>query len=137
MLYAGDAPGEAVSLSPYLPIRLVRDGEAIAGEVGHVARRFLPVRADARVAPAFAGTWRAAGQHAALAITIASDGSARVETGSGALYRRAMLTPLDATRALMPVGALPWPGRACAWLRGPDTLRLVTNRSRVLDFARA
>ena len=137
MLYAGDAPGEAVSLSPYLPIRLARDGEAIAGEVGHVARRFLPVRADARVAPAFAGTWRAAGQHAALAITIASDGSAQVETGSGALYRRAMLTPLDATRALMPVGALPWPGRACAWLRGPDTLRLVTNRSRVLDFARA
>lgn len=132
MLYAGDAPGEAVSLSPYLPIRLHRDGTAIVGEIGHVTRRFLPVPEDAAVAPGFAGTWRAEAQHASL--TIRSDGI--VETGSGALFRRAMLTPLDATRALMPVGALPWPGRACAWLRTPDTLRLVTNRSRVLDFAR-
>lgn len=133
MLYAGDVPGEAVSLSPYLPIRLRRDGDAIAGEIGHVARRFLPVRSDAVLSPAFAGMWRAAAQHASL--TIAADGT--VESGSGALFRRAPLTPLDATRALMPVGALPWPGRACAWLRAPDTLRLVTNRSRVLDFTRA
>lgn len=133
MLYAGDAPGEAVSLSPYLPIRLHRDGEAIAGEIGHVARRFIPVRAEAALSPAFAGTWRAEAQHAAL--TIAADGS--VAAGSGALFRRATLTPLDATRALMPVGALPWPGRACVWLNTPDTLRLVTNRSRVLDLTRA
>lgn len=137
MLYAGDAPGEAVSLSPYLPIRLHRDGAGIAGEIGHVARRFRPVRADARVAPGFAGTWHAAAQHASLRIDIAADGAASVEAGSGALHRRAALAPLDATRALMPVGALPWPGRACAWLRAPDTLRLVTNRSRVLDFTRA
>jgi hypothetical protein len=47
------------------------------------------------------------------------------------------LTPLGDGRALMAVGAAPWAGRACAWLRTPDTLRLVTNRSRVLDFLRA
>ncbi|MBW6396427.1 beta-lactamase family protein [Roseomonas sp. HJA6] len=133
MLYAGDAPGEAVSLSPYLPIRLQRDGDAIAGEIGHVARRFLPVRTDAALSSGFAGTWRAAAQHATLTVT--PDGM--VEAGGGALFRRAALMPLDATRALMPVGALPWPGRACAWLHAPDMLRLVTNRSRVLDFTRA
>lgn len=135
-LYRGDTPEEAVSLSPYLPIRLRREGEGVAGEVGHAPRRFRPVRADAALSRNFAGTWRADAQHAELVLEIAPDGSGHAAYGVGPLHRRVALTPLDATRALMPVGSPPWPGRACLWLRPPDTLRLVTNRSRVLDFRR-
>lgn len=136
-LYAGDAPGEAVSLSPYLPIRLRRDGDGIAGEIGHAQRRFRPVRTDAALAPGFAGCWRAEAQHAELMLEVTSDGSGHAAYGAGPLHRRVALTPLDTTRALMPVGSAPWPGRACLWLQAPDRLRLATNRSRVLDFRRA
>jgi CubicO group peptidase (beta-lactamase class C family) len=136
-LYVGEVPGEAVSLSPYLPIRLKREGEGIAGEIGHAPRRFRPVRADAAPSQDFAGIWRAEAQHAELVLEIAGDGSGQVSYGVGPLHRRVALTPLDARRALLPIGSAPWPGRACLWLRAPDTLRLVTNRSRVLDFRRA
>lgn len=136
-LYVGDAPGETVSLSPYLPIRLRREGEGIAGEIGHASRHFRPVRADAALSRGFTGTWRAEAQHAELLLEIAPEGSGHAAYGVGPLHRRVALTPLDARRALMPIGSPPWPGRACLWLRAPDTLRLVTNRSRVLDFRRA
>ncbi|MBR0667477.1 beta-lactamase family protein [Roseomonas hellenica] len=136
-LHVGEAPEEAVSLSPYLPIRLRRDGEGIAGEIGHASRRFRPVRPDAALSRDFAGIWRADAQHAELMLEVAGDGSGQASYGVGPLHRRVALTPLDATRALMPVGGPPWPGRACLWLHAPDTLRLVTNRSRVLDFHRA
>jgi hypothetical protein len=44
-----------------------------------------------------------------------------------------------ARRQPRPAGARarPWRQRACLWLRGPGALRLVTQRSRVLDFRRA
>lgn len=136
-LYAGEAPGEAVSLSPYLPIRLRRDGEGIAGEIGHAARRFRPVPSDAALPASLAGTWRAEAQHAELRVEVAPDGTGGTAAyGAGPLHRRVPLTPLGGARALMPIGTAPWPSRACLWLRAPDTLRLVTNRSRVLDFRR-
>lgn len=132
-MYAGMQPGEAMSLSPYLPIRLRRDGEGIRGEIGHAARHFLPVQ-PAALSADMAGTWRAAAQHAEMQITIARDGTGACAMGAGPLHRRAELTPLDSTRALMPIGAAPWPSRACLWLEAPGVLRLVTNRSRVLTF---
>ncbi|NKE43780.1 beta-lactamase family protein [Roseomonas frigidaquae] len=132
-LYAGAQPGEAISLSPYLPIRLRRDGEGIAGEIGHAPRHFHPVR-PASLSSGMAGTWRATAQHAEMEITIARDGSATCAMGAGPLHRRAELTALDATRALLPIGAAPWPSRACLWLEAPGVLRVVTNRSRVLTF---
>ncbi|HEY4250801.1 MAG TPA: serine hydrolase domain-containing protein [Roseomonas sp.] len=135
-LFHGEAPGDAVSLSPYLPIRLRRDGAGIAGEIGHAPRRFLPVAADAGLSPGFAGTWRAEAQHASLVLEAVADGGLQAAYGAGPLHRRVALRPLDATRALMPVGSAPWPGRACLWLRAPDRLCLVSNRSRVLEFAR-
>jgi CubicO group peptidase (beta-lactamase class C family) len=136
-LYAGATPDEAVSLSPYLPICLRREGEGIAGEIGHAPRRFRPVPPDAALHPGLAGSWRAEAQHAELTIEVASDGSGGTAAqGGGPLHRRVPLTPLGGPRALMPIGAPPWPGRACLWLREPDTLRLVTSRSRVLDFQR-
>ncbi|MBR0659779.1 serine hydrolase domain-containing protein [Neoroseomonas oryzicola] len=135
-LLPGATEGEAVALSPYLPMRLRRDGADIVGEVGHAARRFHPVAADARLDAGLAGTWRAAAMHAELSIAIAADGGATASMGSGPLHRVVPLTPLAADRAIMPVGALPWPGRACLWLRAPGVLRIATNRSRVIDFQR-
>lgn len=136
-LYRGASPEEVVSLSPYLPISLRRDDDGIIGEIGHAARRFRPVPGDAALAPALAGRWRAEAQCAELAIDIAADGrEGWAAYGAGPLHRRVPLTPLGGARALMPIGAPPWPGRACLWLRAPDRLRLVTNRSRVLDFRR-
>jgi hypothetical protein len=133
-LYAG-APGEAISLSPYLPIRLRREGDGIAGQIGHAERRFQPVR-PAALPAGLAGTWWAEAQHAVLEITVAPDGTGAGALGAGPLHRRVALTPLDATRVLMPVGSAPWPSRACLWLETPATLRVVTNRSRVLTFRR-
>lgn len=136
-LLPGEAEEEALALSPYLPMRLRRDGEGIAGEVGHAPRRFRPVAPAPRLDPAMAGTWRAAAQHAGIAIEIGGDGEGVAAMGSGPLHRRVALTPLAADRALMPVGAAPWPGRACLWLRAPGVLRIATNRSRAIDFLRA
>lgn len=129
-LFAGP-DGAAMSLSPYLPIHLRVEGDGIAGTIGHVARRFRPVTEGASPA-GFAGLWRS--EHPRLELLIGPDGLAL--TGAGPLRRRAPLTALDERRALMPIGALPWPGRACLWLETPDTLRLCTNRSRVIRLRR-
>lgn len=133
-LLAGDSRDEAVALSPYLPMRLRRDGSGIAGTIGHALRRFRPVEPGVRVTPAMAGTWRAPRQHAHLTIDITADGAAFAAIGSGPLHRRAALSPLAPDRAVMPIGAMPWPGRACLWLRAPGILRVATNRSRTIEF---
>ena len=136
MLYAGASPGEAVSRSPYVPMRLHAEDGAIVGEIGHARRRFLPVAPDAALAPELAGTWRCEAQNAALSIEIGADGTGHAAFGLGPLHRCLPLVPLDGTRALMTVGAMPWPLRTSLWLRAPDTLRLTAIRSRVLDFRR-
>lgn len=123
--------GAAMSLSPYLPIHLRAESDGIAGTIGHVARRFRPVMEGASLA-GFAGLWRS--ERPWLELLIGPDGIAL--TGAGPLRRRVPLTALDARRALMPIGALPWPGRACLWLETPDSLRLCTNRSRVIRLRR-
>lgn len=123
--------GAAMSLSPYLPIHLRREGDGIAGTIGHVARHFRPATKGASLA-GFAGRWRSETPW----VEIEVDGEGMAATGAGPLRRRAPLTALDARRALMPVGALPWPGRACLWLETPDMLRLCTNRSRVIRLRR-
>lgn len=123
--------GAAMSLSPYLPIHLHAVADGIAGTIGHVARRFRPVAEDASLA-GFAGRWRSE----TPGVEIEVDGEGVAATGAGPLRRRVPLTALDARRALMPIGALPWPGRACLWLETPDTLRLCTNRSRVIRLRR-
>lgn len=136
LLMAGETAGEAVALSPYLPMRLHRDGDAITGEVGHAPRRFLPVPADARLPADMAGRWRARAQHAETTVEMQADGSGTAAYGAGPLHRRVPLAPLGGGRALMPVGAMPWSGRACLWLRAPGVLRVATNRSRSLEFVR-
>ena len=136
LLMAGETAEEAIALSPYLPMRLRRDGDAIAGEVGHAPRRFLPVPADARLPADMACRWRARAQHAEITIEVQADGRGTAAYGAGPLHRRVPLVPLGGGRALMPVGAMPWPGRACLWLRAPGALRVATNRSRSLEFVR-
>ena len=136
LLMAGEAEDEAMALSPYLPMRLRRDGGGISGEVGHAPRRFLPVPADARLPKEMAGTWCAQAQHTSITVEVDDDGRGTGAWGAGPLHRKVPLVPLGSGRALMPVGAMPWPGRACLWLRAPGTLRVATNRSRVIDFLR-
>ena len=128
--------GAAMSLSPYLPIRLHAEGEGIVGAIGHVARRFHPV-ATAPSLARLAGRWRSARPWLELEIEAGDPGQAFALMGAGPLRRRDPLTLLDERRALMPVGAAPWQGRACLWLEGPDRLRLCTNRSRVICLDRA
>lgn len=124
--------GWAVSRSPYMWIRLRHDGEAVAGEVNHVARRFLPVR-EARCDPAWAGEWRNAGTGALLTV---EPGGEAVTMGAGPLRETMPLTPLGAGRALFRRADGPWAQRPCLHFSA-DTVRVVTNRCRVLDFSRA
>ena len=136
-LGAGPTPGTAVSHSSYMPVdlRLCDDG-AIAGAIGHAPRCFRSVAADAALSPAMAGLWRNATDNATLEIRLDGTGGGSAGLGLGPLHRSERLVPLDATRALMPVGAAPWASRACLWLETPGTLRLATHRSRILTLAR-
>ena len=135
-LEAGPLHGTAVSTSSYMPVALQAQGGDIAGEIGHAPRRFHPVAHGAALSPAMAGLWRNATHNATLSVSLDGRGGGSAGLGLGSLHRREALVPLDATRALMPVGAAPWASQACLWLESPDTLRLATHRSRVLAFER-
>jgi len=136
LLEAGAGAGEAVSDSPYMPVRLRRDGEGVTGEIGLAPRRFRPVSATARLPASLAGLWRAETHNATLRIAVDGAGRGSAGFGPGPLHETLPLTPLDDSRALMPVGAMPWPWRACLWLREHDFLRLVLHRSRMIDYRR-
>jgi CubicO group peptidase (beta-lactamase class C family) len=123
--------GWAVADSAHMPIRLRRDGEAITGEIGHVERRFLPVPADAALGRGWDGEWVCPAHDARFSI---ADGTLRM--GAGPLHRALPLQPLGHGRALTDKTEGPWRQRACLALHG-DTIRLVTNRSRILRFSRA
>ena len=130
-LYAGDE-GWAVSRSPYMWIRLRQEREAILGTVNHVARRLVAVR-DAACDPAWAGEWRNGSFGASF--TISADGTA-LTTGAGPLRGTVPLTPLGAGRAVFRRADGPWSQRPCLHFQG-DTVRVVTNRCRVLELRRA
>jgi CubicO group peptidase (beta-lactamase class C family) len=129
--------GWAVSASAHFPIRLCADAGAIAGEIGHVARRFHPVAPDAALTAAWEGAWHCATHDARFAI--ARDGNEwRIVSGTGPLHAARKLLPLDAGRAVTSRADGPWRQRACLWLEPDgDTIRLVTHRSRMLRFSRA
>ena len=135
-LEAGPCHGTAVSTSSYMPVDLRTAGAEIVGEIGHASRRFHPVAADAALSGAMAGLWRNATHNATLSVSLDGRGGGSAGLGLGPLHRHEALVPLDATRALMPVGAAPWASRACLWLESPKTLRLATHRSRILAFER-
>ena len=129
--------GWAVSASGHFPIRLRAEAGAIAGEIGHVGRRFHKVAPDAVLAPAWEGAWHCPTHDARFAI--ARDGNEwRMISGTGPLHASRKLQPLDARRALTSRADGPWRQRACLWLEPDgDTIRLVSHRSRMLCFSRA
>lgn len=133
-LFEGE-DGWAIGASAHYPIRLRSDDGAITGEIGHAARRFVPVAPDAALSPAMAGTWRCATQD--MRFTIAeTDGAWRMIGGAGPLHAARRLQALDARRALVTRADGPWRQRACLALEPDGTLRAVSHRSRILRFVR-
>jgi CubicO group peptidase (beta-lactamase class C family) len=123
--------GAATGLSAHMPVRLHRDGDGIAGEIGHVARRFRPVPADAAIDPRWSGVWALERENARFEI----DGGT-LRMGVGPLTESVTLEPLGGARALMSHGqGGPSKQRVCLVFDG-DEVRLVANRSRVLGFRR-
>jgi hypothetical protein len=121
--------------SAHLPVRLAVEGGAIAGEIGHAARRFVPVPAGIAAEPGWAGAWVCPTQNARFDVAVA-DGEAMLTLGAGPLLSTLTLRPIGGGRALAERQEGPWGQRACLQF-GPDEVRLVTNRSRVLRFVRA
>lgn len=130
-LYAGENRW-AVSRSPYMWIRLRREGEAIAGEINHARRRFAPVAPDARCDPAWSGRWR--NETVGTSFVVDASG-ATLTTGAGPLRSVLPLTPLGGGRALFRRSDGPWAQRPSVQFDG-DRARVVTNRCRVLEFRR-
>ena len=129
-----DEDGSAVTRSAHLPMRLRQVPGGIAGEIGHVTRTFCPVAADVVLAKSWAGDW-VCEQHGAQCSIVRVDGGAQMVIGTGPLRATLQLTPLDPYRALTDRRDGPWRQRACLVLNPRTrTLRMVTNRSRVLQF---
>jgi CubicO group peptidase (beta-lactamase class C family) len=129
-----DADDGAVTRSAHLPARLRQVPGGIAGEIGHVARAFSPVAADI----AFPRSWEGdyvCEQHDARCSIVRQNGGAQLSIGTGPLRATMQLMALDPYRALTDRRCGPWRQRACLVLNPrARTLRMVSNRSRVLQF---
>jgi hypothetical protein len=132
-----DEEGSAVTRSAHLPVQLRRTGAGIAGEIGHVSRTFAPVANDTALGRNWEGEW-VCDLHGARFRIVRSDGCARLTIGAGPLHTTLQLMPLDSHRALTDRREGPWRQRACLVLNPrTHTLRVVTNRSRILQFRKA
>lgn len=121
--------GWSVSLSAHLPMRLRWVGGAVEGEIGHAARRFVPVEAD-DILSKINGRWVCPAEHAAFDI---ADG--HLETGIGPARIRFKLTSLGKGRVLMEGRDGPWEKRASLVFEGNRVL-IALNRSRVVEYWR-
>ncbi|AWM85859.1 serine hydrolase [Microvirga sp. 17 mud 1-3] len=128
-LYQGE-DGWSVSLSAHMPMRLRWTGNAIEGEVGHVARRFFPVQPDDCLSYA-QGHWICPAYHSDF--TIRGD---KLEMGVGPARTSAALSPLGGKRLLMDGMDGPWTKRSSLVFDG-NHIALFLNRSRVIQFERA
>lgn len=129
-LYQGE-DGYAVSLSAHMPIKLKWTGEAVEGEVGHVARRFLPVTANGDCLKHVQGLWYH--PHYRTAFEIRGN---RVHIGVGPAAQTGTLSPLGQGRMLVECQDGPWLKRFCLYFRGYN-VDLIANRSRMLTFRRS
>lgn len=127
--------GIAVTRSPYMTMRLARDGASISGDINMAERRFAPVPAGFSADPAWAGLWLNRAHGGVIRVDV-SDGGAQLTLGTAPASHGMALTPLGQGRALGDVQDGPWRRRPCFVFAG-DTLRVVTNRARVLEYARA
>jgi CubicO group peptidase (beta-lactamase class C family) len=122
------------SLPAYLDIRLKTEADgALAGTIGGVSRRLLPVPAETRLDERLVGGWR--DDRLGVEITIRADGTASWPW-AGAIGRETRLTPLPGGRALADLAHGPWRHRPCLWLQPDGSLRLAGHRSRILHFQR-
>jgi CubicO group peptidase (beta-lactamase class C family) len=129
-----DGEGGLRSLPAYLDIRLKAEADgALAGTIGGVARRLLPVPAEAALDERLVGRWRDAAL--GVEITIRPDGTASWPW-AGTIGLETQLTPLPDGRALADLKHGPWRHRPCLWLQPDGSLRLASHRSRILHFDR-
>jgi len=130
-----DGEGWVAGRSAHMALRLRAEGGAIAGEVGQVARRLVPVPGGLAADPDWAGAWVCAAQHARFDVAVAR-GEAQMTVGAGPLLAVLPLHPIGEGRALAERTEGPSSLRFCL-LFGRDEVRLVSNRSRTLRFTRA
>lgn len=127
--------GGAMTLSPYMAMALKPDGGGIAGHVGHVRRRFVRVEKGEAVPASWAGRYVLPAMGAALEVTV-ENGTATLHQGVGSLAASYPLEAIGANRALFRRADAQWAQRPCLHFTA-DGLRMVANRSRVLNFIRA
>ena len=133
---AWDAVAQRVVGGPYLPLSLEACGGGIAGEVGFALRRFKPAPSDARADSAWAGAWADELRGASFDIEVYS-GEATVIRGVGPTRTRSRLRPIGASRALFEHCEGPRTQHVCLEFDiSRRSVRLVTNRSRTLEFLR-
>lgn len=129
-LYRSDENAqEAISLSSHLPMRLRQNGAAIEGEIGHAARRFVPITADDSLDRA-QGRWFCPQWRSELAI----DGD-RLVMGPGPSATTAALTVLGKGRLLATAQDGPWEKRFAIQIAG-NSMTLLLNRSRIVQYQR-
>ncbi|RXT53756.1 serine hydrolase [Bosea sp. Tri-44] len=129
-----DGTGGLRSLPAYLDVRLKPEADgALAGTIGGVSRRLLPVPAETKLDERLVGRWR--DDRLGVAITIRADGTASWPW-AGTIGRETRLTPLPGGRTLADLAHGPWQHRPCLWLQGDGSLRLAGHRSRILHFTR-
>lgn len=129
-LYHSDRPGEAVSLSSTFPVRLKQDSGVISGEIGLVARTFVPVAADNLSLDAVQGRWCIPSMRSELVIS-----GENMILGIGPAAITATLVPLGNGRLLATAQDGPWQKRFTVQIDG-DALKLVLNRSRMVKYWR-
>ncbi|CAI1506920.1 D-aminopeptidase [Serratia proteamaculans] len=129
-LYQAD-DGYAVSLSAHMPIRLKWTGEAVEGEVCHVARNFLPVTANRECLKHVQGLWYHPQYRTAFEIC-----GDQVHIGVGPAAQTGTISSLGQGRMLVESRDGPWQKRFCLYFRG-YSVDLIANRSRVLTFQRS
>ncbi|CAI1585956.1 serine hydrolase domain-containing protein [Serratia entomophila] len=125
------ADGYAESLSAHMPIRLKWTGEAVEGEVGHVARSFRPVTSNGDCLKHAQGLWYHPQYRTAFEIC-----GDRVHIGVGPAAQTGRLLPLGNGRMLVESNDGPWLKHFCLYFRG-YSVDLIANRSRVLTFRRS
>ncbi|MFH2500930.1 serine hydrolase domain-containing protein [Klebsiella indica] len=129
-LWRDEHAGDAISLSSTFPMRLHHEGAAIAGEIGHAARRFVPVQPDCASLDNMQGCWFASQWRSEM--VVAAD---TLTMGIGPAAIRATLQSLGGDRVLATAQDGPWEKRFVL-ARAGDSVRLLLNRSRVVTFRR-
>lgn len=124
-----DGDGWSSTRSATAPVRLRRDGEAVVGEIGFVARRFLPAECGP-VPTELSGRWESP-EGAAFDI-VGGD----VVWGIGPRRRRTPLEMLGGGRYLFTLCDGPWRKRVCLHRLAADRLELVLSRARMIEYIR-